>query len=38
MWDKVQKAVSDVYDKTTFEDLVDQQRQKMQEVAPCYSI
>lgn len=38
MWEKVQKAVSDVYDNTTFQDLVDQENQKSKKKAICYSI
>lgn len=38
MWDKVRIAVSEVYDNTTFQQLVDQQKQKVKEVVPCYSI
>jgi Rrf2 family cysteine metabolism transcriptional repressor len=38
MWEKVQKAVSDVYDNTTFQDLLDQEKQKFRNKAICYSI
>ena len=38
MWEKVQKAVSDAYDNTTFQDLVDQENQKSKKKAICYSI
>jgi len=38
MWEKVKKAVSDVYDNTTFRDLVDQEKQKVGEYVPVYSI
>lgn len=33
MWEKVQKAISDVYDNTTFQDLVYQERQRI--VSSC---
>ena len=38
MWQEVQAAVSQVYDKTTFHDLVEQDREKQGEYVPCYSI
>jgi len=38
MWEKVGKAISDVYDKITFQDLVEQERQKAGEYVPSYSI
>ncbi len=38
MWEKVRNAVSDVYDKTTFQDLVDQQAEKTKKAVLCYSI
>ena len=38
MWEQVQKAISDVYDKTTLKDLVSQQLEKNVESVPCYSI
>ena len=38
MWDKVRTAVSEVYDNTTFQNLVDQHKQKAKQAAPCYSI
>ncbi len=33
MWKKVEKAISDVYDSTTFQDLVDEENKKEQEVS-----
>lgn len=38
MWEKVQKAVSDIYDNTTFQDLVDREKQKSKKRVICYSI
>ncbi len=38
MWEKVRVAVSDVYDNTTFQDLVNQEKQKSKKQALCYSI
>lgn len=38
MWEKVSGAISDVFDKTTFQDLVDQERQRAEEYVPSYSI
>ncbi len=38
MWEKVRNAVSDVYDNTTFQNLVDQQAEKTKEAVLCYSI
>lgn len=38
MWEKVQKAISDVYDSTTFQDLVDQERRDVGNRAIRYSI
>ena len=39
MWEKVRDAIAGVYDNTTFQDLVDQQRlNARKEVVPCYSI
>lgn len=38
MWEKVRNAVSNVYDNTTFQDLLDQQAEKTKEDALCYSI
>ena len=38
MWEKVRTAISNIYDSTTFQDLVDQERQKNGKKALCYSI
>ena len=38
MWQKVREAVSDVYDNTTFQNLVDQEMQKAESYVPSYSI
>ena len=38
MWEKVERAISDVYDNTTFQNLVEQARQKDQQYVPTYSI
>ncbi len=38
MWDKVGKAISDVYDSTTFQDLVEEEKKKSGEYVPGYSI
>ncbi len=38
MWEKVQKAISDVYDNTTFQDLVDQEGRDGGKRAIRYSI
>ncbi len=38
MWEKVQTAVSDVYDNTTFQDLVNQEKQKNGRPVLSYSI
>jgi len=38
MWEKVQKAVNDIYDNTTFQELVDQERKKLERFTPSYSI
>jgi len=38
MWEKVQKAVSGVYDNTTFQDLLDQEKQRSRKRVICYSI
>ncbi len=38
MWKEVQKALSDIYDNTTFQDLIDQEKQKAVEGMFCYSI
>jgi len=38
MWERVRKAVEGVYDHTTFQDLVDQDRQNNEVYVPSYSI
>ena len=38
MWDRVREAMSDVYDTTTFQDLVDEQRRKQGKYVPSYAI
>ena len=38
MWEKVRLAISQVYDNTTFQDLVDQAERKSGRVAPSYAI
>lgn len=38
MWDKAQKAISDVYDGTSFQDLVDQYEQLRDQHIPTYTI
>jgi Rrf2 family protein len=38
LWSKVQKAISDVYDKTTFQDLLDEDQTKRDQYVPTYSI
>ena len=38
MWHKVRKAVSDVYDNTTFQDLVWQEGRQSDSLAPSYCI
>jgi len=38
MWEKVKRAILDIYDNTTFRDLVDQEKQKVGEYVPAYSI
>ncbi len=38
MWEKVGEAISGIYDNTTFQDLVDQDRQKVKNAAFSYSI
>ena len=38
MWERVRKAISEVYDTTTFQDLVDQEKQRSERYMPCYSI
>lgn len=38
MWERVRQAISDVYDNTTFQDLVNQEKQKAGRHVLCYSI
>lgn len=38
MWERVRKAMLEVYNNTTFQDLVDYERQKSGEYVPRYSI
>lgn len=38
MWDRVRDAMSDVYDTTTFQDLVDEHRRKQGKYVPSYAI
>jgi len=38
MWEKVRKAILEVYDNTTFQDLVEQERQRAEKHVPSYSI
>jgi Rrf2 family protein len=38
MWERVKKAVTDVYDGTTFQDLVEQDSRREREQVPSYSI
>ena len=38
MWEKASKAMSDVYDGTTFEDLVEQERERAKGYVPSYAI
>jgi Rrf2 family transcriptional regulator, cysteine metabolism repressor len=38
LWEKVQKAISDVYDHVTFQDLIDEDIAKRQHFVPSYSI
>jgi Rrf2 family cysteine metabolism transcriptional repressor len=38
MWEKVRHATSDVYDNTSFQDLLDQEGQRAGRTAICYSI
>lgn len=38
MWEKVGKAISDVYDTTTFRDLVDEERKRSEKYVPGYVI
>jgi DNA-binding IscR family transcriptional regulator len=38
MWERVQKAMSDVYDTTSFQDLVDQEASRRESYTPSYAI
>ncbi len=38
MWKKAQKAMADVYDTTTFENLVDEYRRTREQYVPLYAI
>ncbi len=38
MWQKVGKAISDVYDTTSFQDLLEEEKKKSGEYVPSYSI
>ncbi len=38
LWEKVQKAISGVYDHTTFQDLIEEDRAKKQKFVPSYTI
>lgn len=38
MWEKVRNAVSEVYDNTTFQDLMDQEAASREDYVPTYSI
>jgi DNA-binding IscR family transcriptional regulator len=38
MWEKVGKAISDVYDSTNFQDLLEEEKKKSVEYVPGYSI
>ncbi len=38
MWERVQEAISNVYDNTTFADLVEQEKQRGDKHVLCYSI
>jgi Rrf2 family transcriptional regulator, cysteine metabolism repressor len=38
LWERVQKAMSDVYEKTTFQDLIDEEIAKKKKYIPSYSI
>ena len=38
LWEKVQKAISDVYDHTTFQDLIDEDESKRRQYVPSYTI
>jgi Rrf2 family protein len=38
MWEKVKLAIANVYDNTTFADLVEQEAQGSRDYVPCYAI
>jgi DNA-binding IscR family transcriptional regulator len=38
MWKKVERAMSDVYDHTTFADLIEQERALQRKFVPLYTI
>lgn len=38
MWEEVRNTISNVYDKTTFQNLLDNERQKKENFSFCYSI
>ena len=38
MWKRIGEAVSEVYDNTTFQDLVDQEKRRTDKRALCYFI
>lgn len=38
MWEKARRAILDVYDSTTFQDLVEQGKRLSKSYVPCYSI
>ncbi len=38
MWEKVRKAIAEIYDNTTFQDLMDAERQKLDSQVPQYTI
>ncbi len=38
MWEEVGNAISNVYDNTSFQDLIDNERQKKETFSFCYSI
>ena len=38
MWEEVRNAISGVYDNTTFQNLIDNEKEKKEELSFCYSI
>jgi len=38
MWEKIRTAISDVYDHTTFQDLVDQETRMSSDYTPTFTI